>query len=110
MNEGGRSVIEDVLPDFESICKAPTLVQLVSRAQSRGVEVDVVLEEERRKRYKSIDSTTGSIYLIANPVSWLSTPQGFVRPPPQFQCSVTDARRGLGPISSKKAGSAREAF
>ena len=108
-NEGHRSLLDDVLPDYESIIAAPTLSDLVRRAEKMGVDVEVVLEREREQRYKSLDSATGAIYLIQNPVSWLNVGGRYVRPKPEYQCSLTDARKYGGP-STKKAGNASDAF
>ena len=109
-NEGVRSTIDDILPDYEPIIKAPGLAELARRATRMGVEIEVVLERVREKLYKSVDNASGGIYLITNPASWLHTPTGLVRPAPQYQCSITEARRGGSPVKSRKTGSTREAF
>lgn len=109
-NEGVRSTIDDILPDYEPIVRAPGLVDLIRRATQLGVELEIVLEREREKLYKSVDNASGAVYLITNPASWRQTQNGWHRPAPQYQCTITEARRGGGPISSRKSGSAREAF
>jgi hypothetical protein len=108
-NEGARSLIDDVLPDYEAISKAPTLVDLIRRATNIGVDLDVVLERERDRKYKSLDTATGAIYLIQNPACWLNLGDRYVRPKPEYQCSLTDARK-YGGQSPKKVGNASDAF
>ena len=102
-------MIDDVLPDYEPISKAPTLVDLIRRATNIGVDLDVVLERERDRKYKSLDTATGAIYLIQNPACWLNLGNRYVRPKPEYQCSLTDARKYSGQ-SPKKTGNASEAF
>lgn len=106
--EGARSLLDDILPEYQSIVRAPTRADLIAEAKRRGVDEDFVFDEERRRRYKSLDTATGAVYLVANPATWIETPRGFVRPPPQLQFNLSEARRGG--VTVKKVGSAAGAF
>lgn len=107
-----RSQLDDVLPDYDSILKAPNRFQLEMIARQRGVDIEDVLSAERKKQYKSVDLATGNIYLIQNPAAWLQVGNKFVRPKPQFQCSLSQARSyaGARPVKKGRAAVAAEAF
>ena len=109
MSSEYRSLLDDILPNYESILRAPNLADLHNRADQMGVDIDHVFEAERQKRYKSLDSATGGVYLIQNPAVWLIDANGYRRPPPQFQCNIADARK-FGTGATKKVGSTRESF
>jgi hypothetical protein len=108
-SEGHRSILDDVLPQYDSILAAPSLSKLLAEAVSRGLDLEEVLKEERQKRYKAVDTSTGSIYLIQNPACWQSSTTGYVRPKPEYQCTLSDARK-FGGGFSKKSGDAGGAF
>lgn len=108
-NEGTRSVLENILPDYESIVKAPNMATLEARAKEKCVEVEALIEAERRKKYKAYDTYTGGVYLISNPAAWAYDGQNYVRPKPEFQFNLSDAQRG-GAGTGKRRGVASDSF
>lgn len=93
------SVLDDILPEYEPISRAPSLAQLERTAEDRRVPFDVVLQEERGKRYKALHSQSSGIYLVQNPAAWLSEGKAVVMPVPKYVCSMRD--RGMGEMSRK---------
>lgn len=57
-----RKIIEQVLPEYTKISKAPT-------RPPEGVNYETWAAEERKVRYKAVDEN-GNVYLIQNPAVW----------------------------------------
>lgn len=93
------SVLDDILPEYEPISRAPSLSQLEKIAEDRKVSLEVVLQEERGKRYKALHSQSSGVYLVQNPVAWLSEGKAVVMPVPKYVCSMKD--RGMGEMLRK---------
>lgn len=108
--EAAKSVLDDVLPDYKSILKAPSLGQLEAIAKERGVDVEIVIQQERYRKYKAIDNSTGNVYLVQNPAVWEATGNGYLRPEPEFQFGIAEGRKFGGGAKAKSKGSARESF
>lgn len=54
---------------YESIQNAPKIDDLIKQADARGVPIEVALREERIRKYRCVDTTTGTIYLMSNPAA-----------------------------------------
>lgn len=54
---------------YESIQNAPKIDDLIQQADAKGVPIEVVLREERVRKYRCVDTTTGTIYLMSNPAA-----------------------------------------
>ena len=65
-----KGILSSVLPNYEPISKAPTIGAIEEYADAHKIDQDLHLKRESEKRYKSIDSNTGDIYLIQNPACW----------------------------------------
>ena len=109
-NSGARSALDDVLPDYQPISKAPDAADLAAIAQRTGVSLEEVMNAERRKKYKALDNVTGGVYLIQNPAAWTFDGKSYNRPEPEYQCSIGEARKYGGGVRTKKTGSAGEWF
>lgn len=58
--------LDDVLPEYRRVDKAPKLSALEWRAESSGRSLHSVIEEEKLARYKAID-LSGGVFLLQNP-------------------------------------------
>ncbi len=113
-----RAMLRMVLKEYTPISEAPTLDQLWN--YDEAIE-KANMQAEEKKCYKSIDSATGDIYLIANNAIWewiFRNPDGSrnyeeearnrvntrIRPRPKFMMSYADAKQqsGQSEIATKR--------
>lgn len=109
-SDGVKSILDDVLPDYKSVLKAPSLAQLEAIAREQNLDFEIVIRQERTRKYKAIDSSSGNVYLVQNPAVWESTGNGYLRPQPEFQFGIAEGRKFGGGARAKSKGSARESF
>lgn len=102
------SPLDSVFPEYEPISRAPTMAKLEAMAEERQIPVWAIVEEERAKRYKSLHSPTGGIYLVQNPAVWRTEGKAVVMIAPQLIGSIHDARGGGR--SSKGRGNVSDCF
>lgn len=62
-----NAILDQILPEFVRISKAPTLWNLEDDADRRKISLKARVREESEKWYKSVESSSGNIYLAKNP-------------------------------------------
>jgi hypothetical protein len=71
------AMLSCVLPEYELVSKAPNTDKMWDIAESRAIDdkriceiFDFFCETEKTKKYKSICSKTGNVFLVQNPTAW----------------------------------------
>lgn len=82
----------DILPEYRSVSETPTLAELLQWADKKGVEVETVINAERRKKYKAIDGQ-GMVWLVRNPSVWELKDSSYLRPAPELQGHISSFRK-----------------
>jgi hypothetical protein len=65
-----KEILDVVLFEYRKISQAPSRHQLEERADAEKLPAEEIFNEEKKKRYKAIDLSSGNIYLIVNPAVW----------------------------------------
>lgn len=102
--------LEEVLPDYQTIGKAPTIEALERKAEFERRDIEAVIHEERERWYKSVEFATGVVYLIKNPATWELKNGAYLRPKPQRMGTLNDLRGWGGTRRKKRVGDVGSAF
>ena len=97
--------LEDILPEYKSVSEAPTLVELLQWADKKGVDVETVINAERRKKYKGVDGQD-MVWLVRNPSVWEWKGDSYIRPAPELMGHISNFRKvkKSPPSGNKQSG------